>query len=391
MGWIEQDAPAHELALALTFLCSAYYHLAQYPQAKTAAERALAICQSQGDLSGIAINTEMLAYILIAQNQHDEGVRLIRQSHEIYKQLDDRLSMSGLSYRIGSYLDGLGDFNHAIQYLHEARDISSEMGWLDWLSSCLGWESMVILRMGDITRARELRRELLELARSIANPTDIIWGLVELAEVERVAGDLPLAESLLAQAVAQFQDAPMTMVMAFYHKCLGDISLAKDQTGAAREHFNESSRLARRDYNPWATAYAALGLARVALQEGDLVAARSFLREAAEAEQLISNRAIEMNELACWAAYFAAAGETARAVELCSLVIQHGATWQEVRQRVSDLLLRCARQLPADELAAAQSRGRGLALDATLPPSARPLSRLGLYSALRDINADERR
>jgi len=220
------------------------------------------------------------------------------------------------------------------------------------------------LRKGDIERARQLRQESLDLARAIDDRTDIVWGLLELGEIERVAGNLDIAESLLQQCNAMHLDTPRSEVQAFYYKGMGDLALDRGELETARRHFEQSRELARRDYNSWCVAYADLGLGRSAMAAGDLVATREHLSNAFNIlrDEWGSMPPLYTLGLEIWAEYCAANRDYRRAVELGSLVIQHPATWQEYRDRAGQLVQRCAAHLPSAELSAAQAKGRKLDL-----------------------------
>ena len=366
LDWLRQAGDRIGESLTLKYLGDLLVVTGQFEQAQQSLEQAIAICKSRGDRIGLAGNNLILAGIHFHHEDIETGERLLLECQEIFTQTGDQYSLYFFKMALGEAMEGRGEYEKSIVYIQEAKRIIKELGWPDGVAVALSWESIVNLRLGNVDQARQLRQESFDLANAINDRSDIIWGLLEMGEIERVAGDLSKAESLLQQCAALHQDTPMSKVQAFYFKGMGDLALDKGDPQAALRYFEQSQALARRDYNYWCIFYSGFGMARAALASGDLAAARKHIACGINTPEVGVSPPLFTYGLGVWAEWCAANQDYPRAVELGSLVSQHPATWQDVRDRADQLILRCATRLPAREFSSAQARARKLDLLATI-------------------------
>ena len=366
LDWLRQAGDQIGESLTLQYLGELLVITSQFEQAQKSLEQAIAICKSRGDRIGLAGNNLILAGIYFHHEDIETGERLLLECQEIFTQTGDQYSMFFFMMALGEALIGRGEYEKSIGYIQEAKQIIRELGWPDGVAVALSWESIVNLRLGNVEQARQLRQESFDLATAINDRSDIIWGLLEMGEIERVAGDLSKAESLLQQCADLHQDTPMSNVQAFYFKSMGDLALDKGDPEAALHYFEQSQALARRDYNYWCAFYSGLGMARAALASGDQAAARKHISSSMDSTEVGVSAPLFTYGIEIWAELSAANQDYQRAVKLGSLTIQHPATWQEVRDRAVRLVKHCAMRLPAAEFSSAQTRGRKLDLLATV-------------------------
>jgi predicted ATPase/DNA-binding SARP family transcriptional activator len=380
MLWRSLDrlrASGDELGVTLTLqlLGTQLLRVGQLAQARPVLEEAIAICKRRDDRIGLATGNTLLADLLYRDHAYARSERILLECIEIYESIGARVNAALVLLQLAQQADSSGEFAKGIAYCQQGRQIMIELGQSDLIAVWLSWESIANLRLGDLERARQLRQQSLALARETNDRTDIVWGLLEMGEIERVAGNLALAERYFQECVASHQDNPMTEVLAFYHKSMGDLSLSRGDFEAARRHFEESRALARRDYNFWCAAYATSGLGRVALAQDDVAAAREHFLDALWQAKELANPSMITIPLAGLAQWYAATGDDEGAIELGALLMHLPATWQETRDQVSQIVIASAARLPAERLAAAQDRSRGKGLDAVLGEILEPESR----------------
>jgi tetratricopeptide (TPR) repeat protein len=222
----------------------------------------------------------------------------------------------------------------------------------------LSKESFEALRYGSVAHARQTRLASLEVARQLGDARDEAWSHWELGEIHRVAGEAPAAREAFDQAMACFQNEPSGVGMVFYHRGLADLALAAGDHAAAHQAFAASLAEARRVGHDWSVPYALAGLARAALGLGEAERAREHALDALGLANRPGRAGLELVALAALAGALAALGQSERAAELLGLVQADPASWNETRAQAAALL--ASLDLPAEPLAKAVDRGRGL-------------------------------
>jgi tetratricopeptide (TPR) repeat protein len=325
----------------------------QPAQARLELEKAIAICKRRDDRLGLVTSNTLLAELLYQEHAYAEAECILLECVEIYESIGTRVNVALVLLQLAQQTDGYGQFAKSIAYCQKGRQIMIELGQSDLVAVWLSWESIATLRLGDLEHARQLRQQSLAQARETNDRTDIVWGLLEMGEIERVAGNLALAERYFQECFASHQDKPMTEVLAFYHKSMGDLALSRGDWEAAHRHFDESRALALRDYHFWCAAYATSGLGRVALAQDDFAAAQEHFLDALRQARQMGNPSLTTIPLAGIVHWYAVTGNDVKAIELGTFLMHLTATWHETRGQVSQILIASAARLPAERLTVA--------------------------------------
>jgi predicted ATPase/DNA-binding SARP family transcriptional activator len=365
LEWQRQDSPL-ATALSLQFLGSLQLWMGDNQAARQSLEEAQARGKAAGNLILTADTQSSLSGFYYRERNYAEAERLLIEASKTYEALGDRERMIIVLADLGSYAESIGDFERSLETHQKMFQINQDIGNLIGQAIALSWQSIAHLRYGDLEQARQLRLQSLKLASESHNTSDTVWGTLELGEIERVSGNYADAAGLFRQVNQLHVDTRLSEVAGFYHKSLGDLALNQGQLEQAEEHFTHSANFARRDYNYWCLAYATQGLGRVALSQADLPRACKHFRKALARAHQLANIALSTLTLAGMAEYYAASGETERAVELAALLLSHKATWNETRERLSDLVAGCAPLLTGAAFSAAQARGRQLSLEGAI-------------------------
>lgn len=366
LSWLQPKVDDLELTLVLQALSDCYRKVGEFDLAKSRALEAIEISQRIGDQVNQAENYRNLADLLFQERAYEQAKVVVQKRLEIYEEIGDQANALFTLDQVGRLELSLGEFKQAEGVFQKAVERSRKYGLRDVDAAFLSWQSIASQRAGELAQARHLRQESLAISRQMNEQTDIIWGLYELGEIERIAGNLEAADRAYQEGLMLYQDVKMTSVLAFYYKALGDLALARRRYSEAWQHFEESRTYALRDYNFWCAAYATDGLGRTALGLGDLQAARDLLKEALEKALEVGDRTLVLAPIANLGYLFTALEDYERAAGLSAFVIYHPAAWYETRERAKALLAQLATRLPADRLALAQERGQRAELEAVV-------------------------
>ena len=150
---------------------------------------------------------------------------------------------------------------------------------------------------------------------------------------------------------------------------LGDLSEVATILG----EYNEATELARESLAldeklgyPKEKAWATRVLGNAALGQGDLEAAKTFLRQALEKEMSVQATAPALLTVVGIAALLMRQGQRERAVELLALVLPHPSTWEWTKDRAAPLVAELEAGLSPEVFAAAQERGQARDLETTV-------------------------
>jgi tetratricopeptide (TPR) repeat protein len=217
----------------------------------------------------------------------------------------------------------LGDDREAQDALQESASLSEalKLPWgLAQGQHNLGW---LALARGEYTRARECFEASLAHDRSTGHQKDIGADQLGLAGVAIQTGDHSEAWRLYASALALYRGIGYQRGAAMALVGLGEATLANDDPASAQVYLHEALLTALRIRAlPWVLA-----------------------------------------SLVGMAALWVQAGQAEKAVELLTFCLYHSASNRRSQNQAARLLSRLEGELPAAQVAAAEERGRRMALD----------------------------
>ncbi len=167
------------------------------------------------------------------------------------------------TFNMGDFYFGMGDFEQAMKHYHQAHELFvNVVGYQAMKAYCLNWESLVAIRWGDVALARQLRLECLDTAIKLNDRASMVWSSLELGDIERIEGNYTEAQRLFEQAWQAYHGTAIILFPVFYHKALGDLSLALGKPEQAWQSFQESASLAEESFHTWSREYALNGMGR---------------------------------------------------------------------------------------------------------------------------------
>jgi predicted ATPase/DNA-binding SARP family transcriptional activator len=256
----------------------------------------------------------------------------------------------------------VGDFPKAFEGYQEIADINREHGLRIRQLSALSKESYEKARHGDIEDALQIRSTCLNTIQETGLTYHLAWNYWEMGELLRLKGDAEAAAEWYARAYPIFDGEPNNLGRSYYFRGMGDIALGKKQYESARAHFATSVDLAKSVKHTWMVCYSLSKLARAQVELQDVKSAKKNFRDAFQSGIKTLDQGIMLAALVEYAEFCSRLGRKERAVELCSLVNDHFASWHETRKHASMLMDSLQKQMPVGKYARSRNKGRTLDL-----------------------------
>jgi predicted ATPase/DNA-binding SARP family transcriptional activator/predicted negative regulator of RcsB-dependent stress response len=254
----------------------------------------------------------------------------------------------------------IGDFQKAFDGYREIAATFREHGLRLVQISALSKESYEKARHGDIEEALQIRRRCLEMILETGVTYQFAWNYWEMGDLLRVKGDAEAASEWYERAYQIFDREQDHVGRSYYFRGIGDIALGKKNYEAARDHFSISVDLAKSANHTWMICYSLSKLARAQVELQDVKSAKKNFRHAFQYGMKTLDQGIMLVAVLEYAEFCSKVGRNERAVELCSLVNEHFASWHETKKQASTLLDSIKKSLPRQRFNEAQKHGRSL-------------------------------
>jgi len=315
------------LANALAALGAIAWQRSAYDEMEQCYKEDLALRQQLGDQWGTANALSRLGTLALNRQRFSEAEHLERESVALYRELGDHARLAQALGDLGATLFWLGQLEEACTVIEENLPIFEHLGRrlsLAHYSTVLGRNQM---HRGDYAQARAYAGRGVELARESGANRQIAIGLSVLGGVSLAEGDEGKAQQLLQESVALYQQLGQGQELSWSLAALGIVEQRLGNQERAVQHLV------------------------VALQA--VADIRAF-----KAMALI---------LPAAALVLAGRGEHARALEIAALaarypVVANSHWFAEVWRQPLDAL---AAELPAETVAAAESRGQARDMEET--------------------------
>ena len=162
-----------------------------------------------------------------------------------------------------------GDFEVGLRLNRESLEIYRELGDRTGVVCQLNSLAATKRFQGDYPAARHWAEQCLEACRELGDPGQIASALGNLADVVNALGDPPRARSLLGEAVSIFRDLGSALGVAWSLNHLGDVARADGELEEARRHYREGADGFREAGDGWGVARSLADLASLAAERGD--------------------------------------------------------------------------------------------------------------------------
>jgi DNA-binding SARP family transcriptional activator/predicted ATPase len=355
-----------ERSAALAALGQLAHDQGDFAEAEAQFAASLAIRQACGDQRGVAYVLEFWSQTAAEAGRPHEAEALALRSNAIYQDLGDRVSSATGLGKLGVIQMWLGAYPTARATLADSLALYQQLGNRAAVARARCRLALALSALGAFAEASAEVQTGLALARSVGKPLDLAWGQWVAGMVLLGIGALPEAEAAFTESAATYRATGYVGQVGWSVALLAHIALERDDAGTARAQL------------------------------------LTVLREARERRDVLP----PLEALPTAARLLARSGAAERAIELLALaehfpVLAHSHVYKTVlNQARAD----AAQTLAADQIAAAEARGRQLDLwttvaalldelddDAVPPQSAAPLCPVSLDIDARElIVADER-
>jgi predicted ATPase/DNA-binding SARP family transcriptional activator/TPR repeat protein len=324
---------------------------------------ALNIFTSLGDELNVSYTLIQLGNLRFKQERPEEAIEQWRLAQAALMKLDEWAIANNVIRMIGDAYLHMGQFEAAFQSFDYIARISLEHGHIQQAVGALSKESFEMVRYGDLAEARRLRQQCIEMIESTGDAYQTGWNYWEMGEILRVMHNLEEAAEWYERAHKPFEAYTTDEVWKiFYYRGFGDLALMHADFINASRNFTQSMELAQNTRHDWALVYALNGLGRSELGQKNILAARQHLLEAIQYAIKIADHGITLVAIAGYAELLYHEGSSELAVQLCSLVNSHYATWRETKDLISNLLSSLKKSMTATEFKQAQKKGKAMDL-----------------------------
>ena len=332
--------------------------------------RAREAAEAAGDRLLLARTLAAIGQVLGITHRYAEAFEYAHDALQIHQEMENDGGIAFSLTELAFLHEAAGAQLDALLYYRRAKTWFTNLGNRQMLANHLSWESMQLLRLGQLDEAREIRLEALDLFRSTGNQHGIAWSYWELGEIARVRGDLDAALQLYRDGLRLFEKEDIDRGIIFYFRGLGDVALMRGDFADAYAAFEKSVRMGELDRHNWSVAYALNGQGRAALGMGDRESARQSCMAALQEGSRLGRRGLFITALAGIADWLVAE-DPAAAAAMARFLQDHPATWYETRAQLEICLQQAEEKLasPGAQQAAAEAVTLEQLLDRWLPPS----------------------
>jgi predicted ATPase len=310
---------ATQQARILLALGKAQERLTRYPQAIASLEAALAI--GVNDLSVQAEIYNYLSLVQMRQDRYEEALASVQEALRLAQAAGDQKRIGGCFSHLGDLAWTMGQWPAALRYYEEAIAIGRELDNPHLLAISLNGLGVLKAQTGEFAGARHDLEESLALDRVTGN----LWG-----------GSVTLIN-------------------------LGELAYEMGDDESARRYTEEGIAVQREFGGRSADALANLG--RIVTRQGDVAAACRYYLEAIAQAQSVNVPSLVLKTIAAAAGLRAQLGEAEAGAEWLGLALAHPAYNANVQLTAGPIQAQLAALLPAETVAAALARGKGMSLE----------------------------
>ena len=374
----ESAGDQHGVAAALNHLGNSQADLGDLAAARKSYEGVLEVARRTGARRAEAGALDNIASIVGDQGDLAAARRMSDQALAIYREIGDRAGEATTLNNIGAALISRGDLEGARAAFERAVPIYRDTGDQGGLAIALNNIAEMETNQGDVASAAKSFEESEQIFRESGQRSKSVYPLVGLAGIRLESADLAGAAKMFDTAAEICRASQDRHELAYVVSGLGRIAVEEDRLPDARARFEEALKIRTELGEKAAAEQSSLDLARLSYEEGDVAAASTRARAAADAfrkQSLSDDEASALSVAARAAARLGKKDDAAATLDQARLAAAHsqhdgvrrdlvlaGAAVQAARGQIDP-----ARQALLDAARRAQANGlETFALDARL-------------------------
>jgi tetratricopeptide (TPR) repeat protein len=220
-------------------------------EGSAALDKAMALTSAAGDNVHRSLSLSTAGLLRSWEGNYDAAVRLQDEGLQLARDRGLLVPLLFSCFLRGLTLTSKGAYDEAFTGFSEGLALAERMGdeaIHHRLLNCLGW---LFAELGDLEYAESLNSTSADVARRRRDPGTRANAELNLGDIARVRGDLPLARDLFDSVFRQAKDPSTSDWMKFRYSIrmfasLGELALANGDLAAARTHSADCLELATR-------------------------------------------------------------------------------------------------------------------------------------------------
>jgi predicted ATPase len=275
-------------ALALNNLGNVAWAQGDYAAAQAFHEESLRLRREMNNKAGIAASLGNLGNVAY-YHQADYAVvqAFYEESLSLLREMGDKWGIASVLGNLGSLSVAQGDYDAARVLQEESLSLRREMGDRSGIATSLGNLGSAAMAQGDYTAARAFNEESLILCKEMGDKSSIAIALTNLGTVAFLQDDYHAARAFQEECLALCQEMDEKTFMAYALLGLGLIELAENEPKAGK-HIFHSLRLRQETGEQYQQISSLVGIAGLALYEGDVARAAQLLGAVASALETLN-------------------------------------------------------------------------------------------------------
>jgi len=308
----EEPKKATRLHLAIGFL---YYKIGDSENAKVHFDRSLNYAMLSDDRELIAEAFRHQGIIADYTQDFDLARDYYQRALTEYLAIGVSPPPAGLLNAFAILEAGEGNYSEAARYFEMGLERHRATGSIPSIARAHGNLAFLHYRRGDWEKSSAFFIEALKLSRELEDPNRIAFNLVRFAKLKVDQGQLDEAEKLNQEASGILDEIGNKRLTAFLMKIMASVRHARGQYDAALEYYTRHQTLSEEMGDFGGIQTAALSIARVKFDQGDLTSALAEAETALAAIQA-ENKGSEAEALELIGEIKLAQGQTMEGIAL---------------------------------------------------------------------------
>lgn len=280
LPWVAMAKPDSTSMDERLFSANQSLTLKHYKTVDSLAKLVIADATRLNDKKREAHSWQLLGQVAKAQDQHEDAHRYLQNAKSCWSALKNRHKVGMLCKEIADVWDAFGDYSEQLKMAEQGLRIFEQLQdpiWIGKLTNCI---ANAHKNMGNNGLAVTYYEQALQQAEG--NKDLQLLGMVQynLGDLYYYLDDLDRAQDLVLQAKLNFEAIRDSYSLAATHNVLGAIAWDEGFQEKARINFVRSAELAAEQGIAPMAFDAYLNLAELALEQGELNAAKSASNQA---------------------------------------------------------------------------------------------------------------
>jgi class 3 adenylate cyclase/tetratricopeptide (TPR) repeat protein len=257
-------------SVAFRYLASSSMRQGKLEQAANLARQSVSLARKCGsrEEEGRAVN--ILGMIMLEQGKLEEAQEAFKHGLEITHETGDFRFLGAPLNNLGLVATQQWNYIEAQNYFQQALEVAQKIGERIGEAIALGNLGFISGSLGDYPRARLITERYLFICREVGNPYHESNALVNLSAWAIAQQDFEFAGQSVRQALQLSQSIGDRSGEAWALTYLGHSQFAQGKLDAAQQAYMEALSIRQELAQPELACEPVAGLARVALQRGDL-------------------------------------------------------------------------------------------------------------------------